>query len=178
VENPDYADTGELLSLARALEAHADDECDLYVSFGDVIFKHYILDIVAEPDDAFVIVVDTDWQESMNLGRAADYVTCTETRSRRDFYREIYLERAGETIPEGQRHGEWMGLLKVSAEGLPVLRAVVSEIAAVPENRLTKLHFLLDELVRRGHRVRVVYTTGHWLDVDSLDDILAAGSFT
>jgi len=178
VENPDYADTSELLSLARALEAHADDECDLYVSFGDVIFKHYILDIVAEPDDAFVIVVDTDWQESMNLGRSADYVTCTETRSRRDFYREIYLEKAGEAIPEGQRHGEWMGLLKVSAEGLPVLRAVVSEIAAVPENRLAKLHFLLDELVRRGHRVRVVYTTGHWLDVDSLDDILAAGSFT
>jgi hypothetical protein len=25
--------------------------------------------------------------------------------------------------------------------------------------------------------VRVVYTTGHWLDVDSLDDVLAAGSF-
>jgi len=25
--------------------------------------------------------------------------------------------------------------------------------------------------------VRVVYTTGHWLDVDSLEDVLAAGSF-
>lgn len=35
----------------------------------------------------------------------------------------------------------------------------------------------VDELVRRGHSVRVVYTTGHWLDVDSLEDVLAAGSF-
>jgi phosphoenolpyruvate phosphomutase len=177
VDNPDYADTGELLSLAVALEADAGDEGALYVSFGDVIFKHYILNIAAEPDDAFVIVVDTDWQESMNLGRAADYVTCSETHSRRDFYRDIYLEHAGETISEDQRHGEWTGFLKVSAEGLPVLRAVVAEMATVPENRQMKLHSLLEELVRREHRVRVVYTTGHWLDVDSLDDILAASSF-
>ena len=177
VDNPDYADTSELLSLARALEADADDSCDLYVSYGDVIFKRYILDSLAEPDDEFVIVVDTDWQESVNLGRAADYVHCTETHSRRDFYRKIYLEQAGETIPDEQRHGEWMGLLKVSAAGLPALRELVGELAATPENRRAKLHTLLDELVRRDHRVRVIYTTGHWLDVDSLDDILAAGSF-
>jgi phosphoenolpyruvate phosphomutase len=178
-DNPDYADTNELLSLARALEADTkDDDGDLYVSFGDVIFKRYILDIIAEPIDDFVIVVDTDWQESVNLGRAADYVTCTATHSRRDFYREIYLEEAGETIPESQRHGEWMGLLKVSAEGRPVLRTLVAELAAAPENRRAKLHTLLDALIARGHRVRVVYTTGHWLDVDSLNDILAAGSFT
>ena len=25
--------------------------------------------------------------------------------------------------------------------------------------------------------VRIVYTTGHWLNVDGLDDVLAAGSF-
>jgi phosphoenolpyruvate phosphomutase len=50
-------------------------------------------------------------------------------------------------------------------------------MAAQPENRRAKLHHVLDELVRRGQTVRVVYTTGHWLDVDSLDDVLAAGSF-
>ena len=126
VDNPDYADTSELLSLARALEADSDDgddkagdDGDLYVSYGDVIFKRYILDSLAEPDDPFVIVADTDWQESVNLGRAADYVRCTQAHSRRDFYREIYLEQSGETIPEDQRHGEWMGLLKVSPAGLP-----------------------------------------------------------
>ena len=58
-----------------------------------------------------------------------------------------------------------------------MLRELVAEMAALPENRQAKLHSVLDELVRRGHRVRVVYTTGHWLDVDSLEDILAAGSF-
>jgi phosphoenolpyruvate phosphomutase len=36
---------------------------------------------------------------------------------------------------------------------------------------------LLTELVRNGERVRVIYTTGHWLDIDSLEDVVAAGSF-
>jgi phosphoenolpyruvate phosphomutase len=177
VENPDFADTGELWSLAAALRADADNGSDLLVSYGDVIFKRYILDSLAEPADEFVIIVDTEWRESVNRDRAADYVRCSEAHSRRDFYREIYLEQAGETLPEDQRHGEWMGLLKVAASAMPAFREIVVELAAAPENRRAKMHNLLAELVGRGHRVRVIYTTGHWLDVDSLDDILVAGSF-
>jgi phosphoenolpyruvate phosphomutase len=36
---------------------------------------------------------------------------------------------------------------------------------------------LLTELVARGEKLRVVYTTGHWLDVDSVADVIAAGRF-
>jgi len=177
VDNEDYADTGELVSLARALSADADDTRDLYVSYGDVIFKRYIVDSLAEPADDFVIVADTDWRESVNRSRAADYVTCTEPHSRHAFYRDVWLARCAENIPEGDRHGEWMGFLRVGAGALPRLRTVVQEMAARPANRKAKLHHLLTELVERGEKVRVVYTTGHWLDVDSLADVLAAGRF-
>jgi phosphoenolpyruvate phosphomutase len=71
-----------------------------------------------------------------------------------------------------------MGFLKVSAAALPRLRSVVAGMAAQPANRMAKLHHLLAELVKRGERIRVVYTTGHWLDVDSIEDVVAAGSFT
>ena len=178
VDNPDYADTGELVSLARALEEHSNDGEDLYLSFGDVLFKRYVLDIVGEPEDDFVIVVDTDWRASMNVGRVADYVRCTEPDSRQATYRKIYLEEAGETIPERERHGEWTGLMKVSNKGVAVLRELVAELSASPDNERANLYSMLNELIRRDQRVRVVYTTGHWLDVDSLDDILAASSFT
>jgi len=177
VDNPDYADTGELISFARALEADADDASDLYVSYGDVIFRRYIVDSLAEPTQDFVIVADTDWRESVNRGRAADYVSCSEPHSRHAFYHEVFLTRCAEDIPEGRRHGEWMGFLRVNARALPRLRAVVREMAAQPANRQAKLHHLLSELLARGERIRVVYTTGHWLDVDSLADLVAAGSF-
>jgi phosphoenolpyruvate phosphomutase len=177
VDNAEYADTGELHSLAHALVADADDASDLFVSYGDVIFKRYLVDTLAEPADDFVIVADTDWHASVNRSRAADYVSCSEPHSRRAFYREVHLVRCAEDIPEEARHGEWMGLLKVSARALPRLRAVVRDMAAQPAHRRAKLHHLLTALVAAGETVRVVYTTGHWLDVDSLADVLAAGRF-
>lgn len=177
VDNADYADTGELISLARALADDPDDGSDLYVSYGDVIFRRYIIDNLSEPVDDFVIVADTGWQESVNRGRAADYVSCSEPHSRQAFYRDIYLRRCAEDIPEGECHGEWMGFLKVSARALPRLRAVVAQMADLPGNRRAKLHHLLSELVARDEKIRVVYTTGHWLDVDSLADVLLAGRF-
>lgn len=177
VDNADYEDTGELISLARALDADDSDARDLYVSYGDVIFKRYIIDTLAEPVDDFVIVVDADWRESVNRSRAADYVACSEAHSRHAFYHDVYLTRCAEDISEAECHGEWMGFLKVSASALPRLRAVVREMAGTPANRRAKLHHLLTELVARGEKVRVVYTTGHWLDVDSLADVLAAGRF-
>jgi phosphoenolpyruvate phosphomutase len=177
VDNPDYADTSELVSLSVALGADPDDSRDLVVSYGDVIFKRYILEAIEEPDADFVVAVDTDWRDSVNRGRAADYVRCSQPHSRRAFYQPVWLEAAGEDLPEAEIHGEWMGFLRVAAPALPRLRAVVAAMAADPGNRRAKLHQLLAELVRRGEKVRVVYTTGHWLDVDSLDDVVAAGSF-
>jgi phosphoenolpyruvate phosphomutase len=177
VDNPDYADTSELVSLSVALGADPDDSRDLIVSYGDVIFKRYILEAIEEPEADFVVAVDTDWRDSVNRGRAADYVRCSQPHSRRAFYQPVWLEAAGEDLAEADIHGEWMGFLRVAAPALPRLRAVVAALAADPANRRAKLHHLLAELVRRGEKVRVVYTTGHWLDVDSLDDVVAAGSF-
>ena len=178
VDNPEYADTSELVSLARALEADTGDSQDLFTSFGDVIFKRYMLELLIEQDDDFVIAVDTEWEDSANRGRAADYVRCSEPHSRNNFYSRIILEQAAEDIPEKQIHGEWMGLLLVRAEALPRFREAVEKMAAAPENRQAKLHHVLSELVRQGEQIRVVYTTGHWLDVDSLEDVVAAGRFT
>jgi phosphoenolpyruvate phosphomutase len=178
VDNPDYADSGELLSLKCALDAADDDSADLYVSFGDVIFRRYIVDNLAEADADIVIAVDTDWQSSVNRGRAADYVQCSEPNSRQAFYREIWLEHVGEELAEADIHGEWMGVVRFANAALPVVRQRIDEMVANPANRKAKLHHLFEELVRRGQRIRVIYTTGHWLDVDSLEDLVAAGAFS
>jgi phosphoenolpyruvate phosphomutase len=176
-DNADYADTGELLSLKCALDSDPDDSHDLIVSFGDVLFNRFILDNLAEYDDDIVIAVDTDWQESVNKGRAADYVSCSEPNSRRAFNSRILLQSAGEDLAEGEINGEWMGIMRITAAALPAFREQVDKLAAGPANRKASLHQLLNSLAGKGGDVRVVYTTGHWLDVDSVEDILAAGSF-
>lgn len=176
-DNPDYASNGELASLALALAADPDDNLDLCVAYGDVLFKRYVLEALRDGEDDLTIIVDTDWRESVNRGRAADYVHCTAPHSRRGFNRPVFLLRAGEDLPEADIHGEWMGFLRVSARALARFRGLVAELAADPANQRANLHHLLTELARRGERVRVVYTTGNWLDVDSLEDVVAAGSF-
>jgi len=176
-DNPEHADSGELLSLARGLADDADDGLDLCVSYGDVIFNRYIVDALNETDDAFAIVVDTDWRESRNRGRAADYVSCTQPHSRRNFYQQVFLESAAPELPEDRVHGEWMGFLKVAAGALPRFRALVARLAADPANRQARMTAVLGEILRGGDRVRVIYTTGHWLDVDSLDDVVVASEF-
>ena len=36
---------------------------------------------------------------------------------------------------------------------------------------------LLQELLKRQYPVRVLYTAGHWLDINSIEDVVQAGNF-
>ncbi|MDG1462166.1 MAG: NTP transferase domain-containing protein, partial [Gammaproteobacteria bacterium] len=178
VDNEDYADTGELLSLDKALHADADINGDLFVSFGDVIFKRHLLDQLAEPEEDFVIAVDTNWKDSGNRGRAADYASCSEPNSRQVFNRRVLLTNANEQMADDDINGEWTGLIRIAESAIPRFRAKVTSLAAKPEMQKGKLHHLLAALVADGEEIRVVYTTGHWLDIDSLDDLVEAGNFS
>ncbi len=176
-DNDEHDDTGELVSLASGLDALDDDAMALVVSYGDVLFNRYILQILDLEEEDYVIAVDTDWQTSVNKDRAADYVSCSEPYSRSAFYHRVLLASAGEDLPPENVSGEWMGFLRVSATALPEFRDIVADMLTEPGNRRAKIHHLLAELVSRGKSVRVVYTSGHWLDVDTLDDVVSAGKF-
>ena len=46
-----------------------------------------------------------------------------------------------------------------------------------PSNRKAGIPHLLQELLRRRLPIRVLYALGHWLDINSLDDLVQAGDF-
>ena len=48
---------------------------------------------------------------------------------------------------------------------------------APPANRKAGMSQLLQELLKREYSVRVLSTVGHWLDINSLDDVVQAGNF-
>ncbi|MDH3207242.1 MAG: phosphoenolpyruvate mutase [Gemmatimonadota bacterium] len=177
VDNDDYATTGELYSLHLALQASSESDEGILVSYGDVLFRKYVLEALAETDSDFAIAVDTNWMESVNRAREADYVSCSMPNTRNAFYSEVLLEGIGDELAEDRIHGEWMGILKVAKEAVPRFREMVADICSGPDGQAATIPTLLDRLVRCGEKVRVLYNTGHWLDVDSLDDILAAGDF-
>jgi phosphoenolpyruvate phosphomutase len=177
VDNDEFSSTGEAYSLHLALAASASRQQDLLICYGDVLVKRYILEALIEAPDDVVIAVDTNWRESVNRHRAADYVHCSMPHSRAAYSRRVTLLAVGETLPEQAVHGEWMGLLKVRRAARQRLASVTSEVVTEPEGRKAKLLHIMNALVERGEMIRVLYTTGHWLDVDSVEDVMAAGGF-
>ena len=173
-DNDAYATTQEVASLACALTAI---DGDVIVSYGDVLLKKYIVQELIETDDDFVIMVDSNHRESRNRGRDIDTVVCSEPSSKRAFYDVVTLKKL-RPKDEGEIHGEWMGVVKFSARGAAVLADRLRAFQKEPDRLKTLiLPDLLQMLVDAGEKVRVIYTSGHWLDVDSVEDVVVSAEF-
>ncbi|HEX6811540.1 MAG TPA: phosphoenolpyruvate mutase [Planctomycetota bacterium] len=178
VDNDDYQTTGEIASLKVALDALGKaTDATLLVSYGDVMFGKFVPQLLLESQADLTIVVDTDWRSTADKTRDADLVRCSAPHSRRTFYEPVRLERMTYEKPEGDFHGEWMGFLKISPKAQPVVRRKVDQLLKSSELRRAQMHVLMNSLIAEGHTIEVIYTTGHWLDVNSLTDVVKAGTF-
>jgi len=175
VDNDAYASTGELASLACA-KASLDGPC--VVSYGDVLFKKYVLDELLETEGDFVVAVDSMPAESKTeqAARKADWAACSEPHSRKTLLASVRLE---DMTTDAKAHGvtgEWTGLLKLSANGAKAVRELLGTLSE-KELATASMPDLLRRLVKENREVRVVYTRGGWLDVDTLGDVLQGSAF-
>jgi phosphoenolpyruvate phosphomutase len=177
VDNDAYAETGELVSLRAALRARKGPAQSTIISYGDVLFHKYIPQSLCQESDDCVIFVDSHWQEERRYARLGGFVTCTLPNSRRAFNAKVYLTQLGGAVPEAQIHGVWMGFLKVSPTLLERLPGYLDELLAQPGQQKAALPDLLQALLQYQQPIRVLYTAGHWLDINSLEDVVLAGNF-
>jgi len=177
VDNHDYAATGELDSLLKALQSKGSHDQEIIISYGDVLFNSYIPQALLQEKEDFVIFVDSNWQEKTSYTRLGGFAECTAPNSRKAFNTQIHLKQLGTAIPSDRIHGVWMGFLKISATGASQLQELLPKLLAVPENRKAGMATLFQELLKQHQPIRVLYTVGHWLDINNLDDVVQAGSF-
>ena len=177
VDNDDFAKTGELASLLKALQTRDHHDQDLIISYGDVLFNSYIPQTLLQEKEDFVIFIDSDWQEKTSYSRLGGFAECSIPNSRKAFHAEIHLKQLGTDIPPNKIHGVWMGFLKVSASGASRLQELLSKLLILPENQKAGMAALFQELLKQQQPIRVLYTVGHWLDINNLDDVVQAGSF-
>ncbi len=177
VDNDAFAETGELDSLLKALQSKEGRFQTIIISYGDVLFNTYIPQALLQAKDDFVIFVDSDWQEKTSYTRLGGFAECTAPNSRKAFNAQIHLKQLGRTVPPDMIHGVWMGFFKVSAQGITQLHEILTGLLADPIHRKAGMATLFQELLRRNYPIRVLYTVGHWLDINSLDDVVQAGSF-
>ncbi|MDH5670133.1 MAG: phosphoenolpyruvate mutase [Nitrospira sp.] len=177
VDNDDFADTGELDSLLKALRSKKGPAQDTVISYGDVLFNKYIPQSLCQESEDCVVFVDSNWQEQSSYARLGGFTECTIPNSRRAFNAKIYLKQLGDTLPQESIHGVWMGFLKVSTSAVTLITDIIGEMLADPANRKAGIPQLLQMLLKRQYPIRVLYTAGHWLDINSIEDVVQAGNF-
>ena len=174
--NTHYETTGELYSLACARDKFNDD---MVITYGDLLFRSYILQDLLERDGEIVIVVDSLVDEIENTG-SRDYAWCDRPDDRSMFMQKVKLQRISEQIiPEADSpSGRWTGMMRVRAEGRKWLEQALDSLENQPGFEQLTLPDLLNHLTRQGRTITVHYINGHWLDVNSVNDIDRAGDFT
>jgi len=174
IDNEDFSNTSELVSFKQALESRKED---FFISFGDVLFKPNVLKIMDEINDDMVIAVDSEWQNSVNKARAADYVECSEPFSRDSYKNLVTLKNCSEDLHEENIHGEWMGVAKFSKKSIPILKEAIKFLESKPDFHKAKFHHLFQFLAETENKIRVAYTNGNWLDIDTFDEVIEASNF-
>ncbi len=174
VDADDYEGAGELTSLAAAMPQI---EGSTVIAFGDILFRRYILNNLLAEEHEIVAVVDAAWQERNGGHVYADYVATSRTYSLDYDETPVRLVGIDPALPREQVNGEWIGLLKTNPRGSAALRDALVQLQARPDFRQLRFKDLFAELLAAGHEVHVLYITGHWLDVDNLEDLSRAQSF-
>ncbi|MDR4479742.1 MAG: phosphoenolpyruvate mutase [Nitrospira sp.] len=177
IDNLEFSETGELVSLSQALRSKKGHFQPTIISYGDVLFNKYIPQALCQEQDDCVIFVDSNWKDQSSYARLGGFAECTIPNSRKAFNAKIYLKQLGKIVPDEAIHGVWMGFLKLSSSAAAQINDLLPEILADPANRQAGIPYLLQELLQRKWPVRVLYTVGHWLDINSLEDVVQAGNF-
>ena len=177
IDNLEFAETGELASLSQALQSRRGRFQPTIVSYGDVLFNKYIPQALCQEQDDCVIFVDSNWRDQSSYARLGGFAECSIPNSRKAFNAKIHLKQLGKTLPEESIHGVWMGFLKLSSSAASQVNDLLLDMLADPANRRAGIPQLLQALLKQDVPVRVLYTVGHWLDVNSLEDVVQAGNF-
>jgi phosphoenolpyruvate phosphomutase len=174
VVNERYADTGELSSLACAIESL---DSDALISYGDLLFRSYVLRDLVESKADFSVVVDSLLTGSSNH-TVRDFAYCSRGDDRGLFGTPVLLERVtGAADAQRAPHGRWIGLLNVSRAGLAKLKASMKTLQAGGGFDALDMPALLNALIAGGSKIEVLYVHGHWRGVNDLDDLRQAVDF-
>ena len=174
-DNDRYAETGEVQSLIAA-ESRLTGE--VLVSYGDILFRNYILTgLLATPGD-IVVAVDALGRVGHDDGRVRDLVAGDRPPSP-DYIDDPPPDLAamGPEVDGELMAGEWIGLVRFSAQGSVWLREEIERLRAEGLAETADMPLLLTRLAGR-RQVKLYVFSGHWLDVDTLPDLAEARNFT
>ena len=174
VVNERYADTGELASLACAVESL---DSSSVIAYGDLLFRSYVLRDLVACEAEFSVVVDSLMASGSNH-TVRDFAYCSRGDDRGLFGKPVLLKRVASVSEEDHPpQGRWIGMLSVSRAGMTKLKALLATLRASADFDRLDMPQLLNALIAGGAAIEVLYVHGHWRGVNDLDDLRQAEDF-
>jgi phosphoenolpyruvate phosphomutase len=179
VVNERHEKTGELASLACAVDGLQNDTV---ISYGDLLFRSYIVRDLVESEAPFSVVVDSTTVAEAGAANQSvrDFAWCSAADDRGLFGNKVVLRRVSNNeadVNGDAPHGRWIGLLNVRGAGRERLQAVMNTLRARPDFDSLDMPTLLNALLEAGEEIEVQYVHGHWRGVNDLEDFRRAGDF-
>ena len=168
IDNDKYDDTKEVYSLNLALENTTNH---VVVSYGDIIFKKYVLNELLTSEADITLIVDTDVEFTNDY---KDYVTASEEYNKHKFDQYVTLKQMSSIIDPSTVNGEFIGLVKFSPKGLEQFKNAVKQLTQ--EKMLEELRMSdVFNKISETSDIRLKYIRGSWVDVDNLVELQKAG---
>jgi len=176
VVNDRWESSSELASLDCALHALTDDTVIIY---GDLLFRTYILNNLMDWDADLLVVVDSS-PLAQARGNTNDLAWCSAPDDRAMYQQKVTLERVRKERQSDGREpdGRWIGMLRVKGAGRDRLLDALKQLRREEGFDQMGMPDLLNRLVEIGHAPQVQYISGHWMDINNLEDLQRASDFT
>ncbi|MBF0168331.1 MAG: phosphoenolpyruvate mutase [Alphaproteobacteria bacterium] len=175
VINDKHESTGELASLACAAD-RLKGEC--IIAYGDILFRDHVLGLMLGTKGDIVLVADAskpDPEQRPSADLVACSSPCTPDHLIHDQPVDLIEISGGLSWPKA--HGEWIGLVRLSPKGAELVRAELSAMQEKNEIAQASMPDLIRRLIAKGAKPQVVYTSGHWLDVNDAFGLARARNF-
>ena len=167
-DNDIFADTKELYSLYLAKDQIKENTV---VSYGDIIFKKFVLNELLNDNNNITIIVDADCDLK---GKDKDFVHASERYNRVNYQGIASFKHMSSEMKPEEIFGEFIGLWKVNKKGSEIVRTALETLSKSSDFKKMTCSDLFNEIAKEN-TIAVKYIRGAWLDVDTLVDFQNAG---
>ena len=176
--NPRYSETEQLASMMVARTKIFDD---VLIIFGDIVFDGQILQQILASNDDIAMAIDLNWEKSYNDGLCNSHpldepVLINQKKVLRISYKQT------DTMIENQTVGEFLGVIKLSANGSRTIIKKYEELEKSHVGRFhdanslekAKLADILQELIDSKIEISFIPVNGKWCEIDTPKDLESA----
>lgn len=171
IDNTEFETTKDLYSLYVATQKITGPTI---ISYGDILYKEYILAELHQAQKDIVIVVDSDITTD---SKPHDLVTCEKAHNKKQMQQISQVTNILENAQMNLAvHGEFIGLLKVSEKGAVLVKEALETFEKESTLKQKTIIDLLNHLAAKTP-VYATYIRGSWMDIDSVVDLQKASDF-